>query len=939
MGVLLLIGPHQSGKSRMAWDLLHASPVGTAVLCTPSGTFGHEQLRAWHAAFADGPSPRCLALDRLLLLAARNQLAPGGSAAAAHALRTWAGQHLLGTPLESIAQYRATAQDLAATCARLDDHQVDDQELDRLRQVLSGREPRLAGKLLAIKQARGQLQRLGLTSRSRRLVEAARGTASLPWRLVVLDDLISLTPAELTLLAAIAERLDLVITAVEDDRLRRGSLLERLRQVFPGASEQRLVGLHPRSPHEPAMRQLLQGALAQVPVPPQALSCYHYRDQAHAGRSLAAWLRSRQVGPGEVTVFVRAADGEALALADALIAAGVPVRGRFQLPLASLATGGLLAALGAWCQAGRWQELLEVLARLGQALCGREPGPATQGALPQLEAPTPPAELQGAWSLLPAREALARLQELLEAGQSGDGWRWDEISRQRTLLRATILWITSWLEALSAPGSYLERLRALIHRLGLTDQVPLLEELQELAQHGPVAQAELLELVARSSTSVERGELLPQEDCLLLVDAVRGRAGLRPVSVLHGLEHARWPAAPARGVCLGREERRLVALRLERTDPWDEAGQASGEIAAVLATLARGTRLALLGVPCGTREPSPVLGALLAQAGRDLARERADGAGEVAPGAPLGPDDSQGPGEAALWQPRRQVSFRFRLPCRTPGELRLSASRLNDLLQDPMAMVLDALCLHPPLQDGSFNRDGEQLHLLLARMAAEPPERWRPDAVVREWIELAQADPLQHAARSRLSEVLETALSEERERALGWVVLPEHAVSIRIPVLMPDGPASVLLRGRADRVDTRERQARLVDYKLSPATRRRVLVRRRWEGQLAAYAAGLHEQQFEIAGAYYLCLKDGDAAGYGGPAAPAKLGAGAATVADLDRQLERIGSAIATLAAGEAATDPQDGLCEDRGFASLVRLQEARLSPPPEPDESGEEAS
>jgi hypothetical protein len=82
-----------------------------------------------------------------------------------------------------------------------------------------------------------------------------------------------------------------------------------------------------------------------------------------------------------------------------------------------------------------------------------------------------------------------------------------------------------------------------------------------------------------------------------------------------------------------------------------------------------------------------------------------------------------------------------------------------------------------------------------------------------------------------------------------------------------------------------------------------------------------------VTGAYYRCLKDGAAAGYAGVDSPQKLGREPPDLSTLADQLEKISAAIARLAAGEAGTDPVEGLCEERGFAQLVRLQEARMAP------------
>ncbi len=927
MGVLLITGAHQSGKTRAAWQLLRDQAVGTAVLCTPDGVLTHDLLRAWHGAMGSGSAPATIALDRLLALAAAGDAPAPAPAVAAHAVKAWASARLGRGPFATIAGYRATAEDLSAACRRFDAHLVDAAALGALGAACAREDARLGGKIAVLAEARSALAARGLGTGGAPLVPSPE---RLRWSTVVLDDLINLDPAQLAALRALGARCELVITAVDDDRLGRGSLCERLRLAFPGAAERRLGRLHPRAPQQEPMRAVVERALGPLAFPADAVSLYHYHDDHHAGRAIAAWLKRAHAAPGEALVFVRTAGAEALALCDALIAAGVPAQGRFRLPLGATAPGGLLLALGRWCARGDWAALLEVLARVA---CGTD-GAALAPELPATIAPTPPLDLRGPWGGLRDREAVARLERLAAGEQQVDLQRWSERDHRRLpCLRATCAWIQAWIAALEAlaprQGAWLARVSALARALGLVEAQALFDELEAMAAHAPVGVAEFEERIGVATATVARGEGAPMGTCVLVVDAVRGRSLARPVAFLHGLEHGRWPATPARGVCFARDERRAIARALERSDPWDEVGQASGEVAAILAVIARATARLVVGVPCGEREPSPVAAALVRQAAQALDRERAAEGDEACPGAPLGPADSQGAHERALWAtPRRTPSFAFRVGRRAPAELGLAVSKLNDLLTDPFALVLDGLCVHPPLADAGFSLAGEDIHAALAQMARQPPAAWDPEAVAQAWIARAR-DALEARARQRVARAIAAAVAAERALAGGWQVDAEVPLDIDIP--LPDGQGGAValrLRGRADRVDRRARdgrvEARLVDYKLqSLKDRRRLLIEGR-DGQLAAYSHALAGMGLRVEGAYYRTLRDGEAAGYHGAASPESLGRDPLPVSAVEAQVGRLGAAIAALAGGEAATEPERGLCASRGYAPIARLDEGR---------------
>jgi RecB family exonuclease len=350
--------------------------------------------------------------------------------------------------------------------------------------------------------------------------------------------------------------------------------------------------------------------------------------------------------------------------------------------------------------------------------------------------------------------------------------------------------------------------------------------------------------------------------------------------------------------------------------------------------LARGTRLAVIGLPCGDREPSPWLPALAAQLGLDLAKERARAGAEAAPGAPLGPVDSLGEHESALWRPVGRPRFVFRLPPRRAGDLGIAASRLNDLLRDPFAFALSRLGIDPPLSATGRRGDGEELHDLLEKLTARPPERWEhelPD-LLDNWIERA-ADPFARAARARAVEGIAKAVGEEAALMPGWSVAADRQLEIRIAV----GAEELLLRNEADRIDLgSDGTARIVDWKFQRVTDLRRAVRERREGQLVAYAEGLRQRGLRVEAAHYRALLDGDAAGYAGGASARSLGREPGQVGELPERVAEIVAAIARLAAGEAATDPEDGLCGQRGYAPIARIDEARLDLTPGDGEEGE---
>ncbi len=1008
MPVLLITGTHQSGKSRRLWDLLRARPIGSAALVTPGGVLDRERVREVFAWTGPGLLPPVLALgalwDRLALGAAAP---PMSEAVAAHVLRRWcADGGLAGTALEPVAQHRATARALAGAALRCDLARISAADLGRSQAYLHARSDPAADKIPALLRARKRLAQVG-AGHGRRLEDLANRLLAPPWPALFFDDLISLAPAELAVLSGLAAGCDLVFTAVDDQRMGAGSLAARLRAAFPGAQEERLSGSHPASGHSPGPRAVLGGMLESYALSATARAAvgrYHYRDEAHGARALATWLRAATIAPGTATVFVRAADRRALALADGLIAAGVPVQGRFQLPFAGTAVGGLVAALGAWCETQDWGRLLAVLERLDLAVGDAAAGPvaevavgsadgvgtgtgiaasatkdatkdaaddaaAAAGPLPPTRAPLPPRDLRGPWAEMPAAQALARLESLAPAAETGfarrkknapvvadESWVWREPSRDYVWLAGATAWVRAWLTTLApGAGTWATRLARILARLRLPLPADLSRQLADCDRVSPAAAADLHDLLAATSVEVRRGEDLDPAHCLLLRDAVRDRTRPRPLAILHGLEHGRWPALPAHDALFARDERRSLASALLATDdaadPWDEAGQTAGECAALLAVAARGTAGLLIGIPCGDREPSPLLATFAAQLGWNLVAERAMPGAEAAPGAPLATVDSLSPAESALWLgPVGVPTFRFKVGARAPAALGLSPARLNDLLQDPFAVTLSGLALGPLLSDARAMRDGEDVHALLARLVVYPAERWPTvlPTLADAWI-AAAGDAFRQAARRRQLPRILAAITDESRLAYDCLVAAE--VAVEIPLTLPDG--SILnLRGRVDRLDRfDDGRVRVIDYKAGGIAHYRALMEHHWEAQLAAYVHGLRMAGDEAIGAHYRALNGkGEAAGYvhnDDPAPPKKIGrkgdgkrtAGDAEV-DFLVQMHTVVAAISRLAAGEARTDPENSLCQRDGLSAVARLDEARLAPPDDdgPDEDGDGA-
>ncbi len=929
MPITLITGPHQSGKSRRLWERLRAEPPGAAVLVRPVAGLPAELVRQVHAWTGPGLIPPVWSLAELVERCAAGAGELMGTASdglLTHLLRGWARRGLRG-PWASLAEFRATGRELAELCRRLDDHDVGAAELATAARAMASREPRLAAVAQDIAAARGHVD--GLLARRTLMLPGARlralaaGGGAPAVAGIYIDDFQAFSPGELALLRALGERRTLVIAAVDDARLGAdASPAARLRAALPGASEERLGGVHPRAPHAPGARTLLAGALAEGHrVDAQAAGCYRYRDAAHAGRAIAAWLRRAGVAPAQATLVVRAADAEALALADALRAAEVPISGTFQVPLLGTAAGGRLAALATFCRSGDWAAFLDLVERL-------------DAEAPPLRLP----DLRGPWARLPVDAALAQIAALADQGVAA-GWGWQEPDRARPWLTATLAWLRAWRKKLGKGGhaaepgadvragagsAWWDGFAAQARALDLDDGGSgALATLAEWSALQPVGAEDLDELLAAARVPVVRDG---GPGALVVSDAVRGRIWPRAVVLLHGLEHGRWPAQAAGGALLPADERRALAAALGR-DVYDDAGRAAGEVGALLAAMGRATARVVLGIPCGEREPCAWLGTLADQLGWQLEDLRAAAGDEAVPGAPLGPGDSQGAHERALWgSAPGSPSFTFRVPPCAPQLLGLKASALGSVYRDGFALVCDRLALGEPLSDLERRDEGNALHQLLARLAPHPAASWPHvlGELLRVWVADAP-DALVAGERARLARrVTATMAGESASAADALSHEAEVRVDIRIPV---PGHEPLALRGSIDRLDTQpDGTVRLVDYKRGSLTALRSALDEERDGQLLAYLLGAEAKGLAPASAYYLGLGDGRRAGWGG-VPTLKKGLPVLTdgvpLAELERLAGGLGSAIAALAAGTAHADP-DGRSASE-YAPLARLDEQRL--------------
>jgi len=918
MPVTLITGPHQSGKSRRLWERLRAEPIGSAVLVRPTAGLPHDLIRQVHAWSGPGLLPPIWSFaDLVERCAAAVDVVPRSLSTGllTHVLRAWATKHLRG-PWAALAAFRATGRELADLVRRLDDHGITDADLTLAQRTLRERgEIALVACLNDVLAARTQTAVIsraqGAMLPGARLRLLAEAGAAPSIATIAIDDFQTFTPAELAFVRSLGERRQVIVTAIDDARLGRdASLADRLRAALPGANEERLRTIATASSHAAGVRTLLSTALEEGrAIVPDGVDRYRYRDPLHAGRAIAAWLRRSGTAPAQAMLVVRVADGEALALADALAAAEVPVTGRFQVPFLGTTAGGALAALAMFCREQSWSSFLAVAERLA----GEAPPPVRL------------ADLIGPWSRLAVDDGLARVETLTQSKDgSCDGWGWKEPGAKRPWLSAALTWLKAWHERLRADGTWWQRLVVLAERLDLSDGGSgVLRTLADLAALHPLSPEDLDDLLGAARVAVERDG---GAKALEITDAVRGRTWPRPVVFIHDLEHGRWPALPTNGALVPGDERRHLAAVLAR-DIYDEVGRAAGEVGAFLAVIGRATQHVVLGIPCGEREPCAWLGTLCDQLGWDLEKLRADAGAEAVPGAPLGPQDAQGAHERALWSlTPHSPSFIFRVPP-TPRlqELELKVSTLGTVFRDAFAVVCDRLCLGAPLVDQEVMDEGSDLHALLATMAKQPPALWMQElaTLLPRWIAGAP-DALKRIERARRARRVVEVISEEIIPASD-ALTRETEDKRTVPIIVP-GYDPLTLTGYIDRVDhLAGGRVRLIDYKRGALTSQLQALKDGSDGQLLGYLLAARAAGWQPEGAYYLSIRDGTRAGWGTIPTPGGKQASKAGVdlAELDHLAAELGQAIATLAEGIAAADPEGRSARD--YAAIARVDERRL--------------
>lgn len=918
MPVTLITGPHQSGKSRRLWERLRAEPVGSAVLVRPTAGLPHDLIRQVHAWSGPGLLPPIWSFaDLVERCAATVDTVPRALSTGllTHVLRAWATKHLRG-PWSALAGFRATGRELADLVRRFDDHGITDAEITAAQSTLrERREVALATCLNDVAAARAHIaaiarvQQAMLPGARLRLLAEVGAVPSIAT--IAIDDFQTFTPAELAFVRSLGERRQVFITAIDDVRLGRdASLADRLRAGLPGANEERHSSIAVASPHDAGVRVLLRTALEEgSSITSDGVACYRYRDPLHAGRAIAAWLRRSGIAPSQALVVVRVADGEALALADALAAAEVPVSGRFRVPFLGTSAGGAFAALATYCRESTWSAFLAVSERLA----GEAPPPVRL------------VDLVGPWGRLTVDEGIARVEKLAQSKDgSCDGWGWNEPGDGQPWLTATVTWLKARHERLRADGTWWQRLVVLAERLDLSDGGSgVLRTLADLAALHPLSHEDLDELLGAARVTVERDG---GANALEITDAVRGRTWPRPVVFIHDLEHGRWPSLPTNGALVPGDERRHLASVFAR-DVYDEAGRAAGEVGAFLAVIGRATQRVVFGIPCGEREPCAWLGTLCDQLGWDLEKLREDAGAEAVPGAPLGLQDAQGGHERALWSATPgSPSFAFRVPpTKALKQLGLKVSTLGTVFRDAFAVVCDRLCLGEALVDQEAMEEGTDLHHLLAEMAKQPPVQW-PRELARllpDWISRAP-DALKRIERARRARHVVEVITDEVVPA-GDATSRTAEARQQVPIIVP-GHEVLSLTGYIDRVDhLADGRVRLIDYKRGAISSQIQALKDGSDGQLLGYLLAARAAGWQAEGAYYLSVRDGTRAGWGTIPTPGGKQASKAglDLAELDRLATELGQAIAALADGLAIADPEGRSARD--YTALARIDERLL--------------
>jgi hypothetical protein len=911
MSLTLITGPHQSGKSRRLWELLRAQPPGTAVLVRPGGV-SRELLAQVHAWFGPGWLPVVLSMPELAerAAAALGDVPQAFSPAwLSHALRQWLPTGLAGSPWAPLAPYRRTANEFADLLLRLDAQGVADDELTLTARRCEGS---LSDKIRVVLRARQWLRdegrQRGATTPGARWEHLAG--APVPWSVIAFDDVLALTPAEIAWVADLARQRQVLMSAIDDDRC-AGGLLEYVRRMIPEASEERLSGIHAQAPFADAQRLLLPALLppgGEAPPLPAGsvggLDRYRYRDPVHAGRALAAWLDARQVPAAAVNIYLRTCDEQALALADALRGAGLKVRGRFHLAYGATAEGAAVAALGRCLARPSWTAFRALALRLPLLSAARLPAARLPDAQRQAP-PTPLLELEGPWQGID--EALNALQVLAECGSHDDLLVAGPL---RVGLAATVVWLRALQARLPTSGAWFARLTAAAADLDIA-LGPVGPALAALDGFFPVSDEDLSEALADAAVEIVRDD---GPDSLAILDAVRGRSLPRPIAVLHGLEHGRWPAQPQVGVLLSPEDRSQLS-----PEWFDDRGREAGEVASVLACAARGLTRLVIGIPCGERQPSAWLATLAEQAelaGDDTWRlDALRGApdAEAVAGAPLGPADSQGAYEQALW-PLAGIAalspptLEFRVPACPPEALRLRVSSLDLALGDSFGLVCQRLALGGVLRDGALMDDGSILHELFAKLAEYPVGQWREafERLLETWISSAP-DALARAARRQRAPRLREVVSAEATAASDAQVRAEYEVAVTLDL----GELGVLtLPGRADRLDRHaDGSLTVVDYKRGRSTALATKVAEQREAQVLGYVQALRGQGEQVREGVFVPLAGGKRVAIEG-----------------DETLVRwaqVCAAVARLAQGTAVARI-DGVCPPAVIRALEYADDAR---------------
>jgi RecB family exonuclease len=221
--------------------------------------------------------------------------------------------------------------------------------------------------------------------------------------------------------------------------------------------------------------------------------------------------------------------------------------------------------------------------------------------------------------------------------------------------------------------------------------------------------------------------------------------------------------------------------------------------------------------------------------------------------------------------------------------------------------------------------EGTELHRQLAELRSHPPAEWAREVprLLETWI-VAAPDELKRVERERRTRRVVEVMSQEAQAA---ATATAHACEDRrrVQIAVP-GHQPLMLNGSIDRVDHLPGgRVRLIDYKRGAISAQMQALKDGTDGQLLGYLLAAQAAGWQPEGAYYLSLRDGARAGWGTIPTPDGRQASKAGVdlAELDRLAGELGRAIAALAGGVAAADP-DGR-SGRDYAPIARIDERRL--------------